>query len=382
MASRRKAASQQQHRQRLLASAVAAGSSLFGPSPAQQQQQQPRRSSSAAAEAVAVCAPAAAADQFLSNPWTSCFLAPSAVKADVCGVTQLPLAAADITPDDEARLAALQEQGGSEGQDDGGLMMTQPRAPAAYAVLQGVVAEQAAAVGGGVGGEGASGWGCQWEDVGRLEAVAAQAAAAEAWLQQEEQQQQREAGMGSGSCSSSVKGAVHAAAGAAAAAGRTRGVFADITSGLNSHSGQDDVGLQSGTAAGLQAVRGGSHWQELWPESDVQGLGGLAGAADLIQQQQLGGTGGDDGGEEGDWRTLPLIDEEPEQQQRKQPHPQQQQQVRRAQAWACDFGHLEAVAPPPARATGARQRRASGKPHKKWSETWVGDFGHLQEFPR
>jgi hypothetical protein len=64
---------------------------------------------------------------------------------------------------------------------------------------------------------------------------------------------------------------------------------------------------------------------------------------------------------------------------------QQQQQRPQRKAWAHDFGHLEGVQPPPAARTSASGReggRAAGRPHKRWSETWVGDFGHLQQFPR
>jgi hypothetical protein len=326
-ASRQNATVQQQRRQQLLASALAAGSSLFGaPGDGAPRQQQQSRRSSAAQEAVAACAPAAAAEHFLSNPWTSCFLQPSGVRTDVVGYTQLPTA--DIGADDEGRLGAL---GGEE------LVLVDelqpPHAPAAYAVLKRVVAAGdnfSDGVGDGIS------LSSQVQMVGGLTAATAAAAAdiREIEAQQEQVQEVQSADVGrrtGGKGSAGRTWAAHASS--------SRGVFADITSALNSQ----PCGSAAAAAAGMQ--------------HDLDG-------AD-------------------DWRTLPLVDEQAElqadlfyQQQR-----QQQQQQRQPEAWACDFGHLEGVEAPPSQVA-ARQRHVSGKPHKKWSETWVGDFGHLQDFPR
>lgn len=325
-ASRRRAASQQQRRQQLLASAVAAGSSLFGAAGQQRQQQAVGPSSTAAAEAVAACAPAAAADHFLSNPWTSCFLDPAALKAAQCGYASLP--AADITADDEARLAAImQEEQEEEAEQPPAAQPTAHlRAPAAYAVLQSVVAagqeeeeEETAAV------SSSSAAGTQQRE---------EEAAADLWLQHQQEQLRHHLG------------SVHSSPGRAqdlqassvgAGSSSSRGVFADITAALNSQ-----------------------------PDSYA--------VAAYTQQES---TSGPD-----DWQSLPLIEEEEQQQQ--QPQHQQhhmRQQERQKTAWAADFGHLENVEAPAPRAA-TRKRRPAGKPHKRWSETWVGDFGHLQEFPR
>jgi hypothetical protein len=69
-ASRQKAAAKQQRQQQLLSSVVATSSS-HSPGQQQQQQQQVR---AAAAPLEEACPPAATADQFISNPWTSWFV--------------------------------------------------------------------------------------------------------------------------------------------------------------------------------------------------------------------------------------------------------------------------------------------------------------------
>lgn len=318
-ASRQKAAAQQQRRQHLLASAVAAGSSLFGA--AGDGAPQPARRSSAAAEAVAACAPAAAAEQFLTNPWTSCFLQPSGVKADVVGYTQLP--AADISADDEGRLGAL--PAGELGLGE----LQQPRAPAAYAVLKRVVA---------VGDTSSAGGGdTMRHNQAQVESeLAAATAAAAAEIRELEAQQEQ---VGEGQSADAGRSTVSKASSGrtrAAQASSSRGVFADITSALNS-----------------------------------QSFGSAAAAAGM--QQDLDSAD--------DWRNLPLVGEQAELQADVFYQQQQQHQQHQPKAWACDFGHLEDVQAPPSKRS-ARPRRVSGKPHKKWSETWVGDFGHLQEFPR
>jgi hypothetical protein len=93
-ASRQKAAAQQQQRQRLLSSVVATSSS-HRPG---QQQQQPK-----AAALEEACPPAATAEQFISNPWTSWFV---------------PGAPADMSmPAAAAAAAAVAAQGGSSSDD-------------------------------------------------------------------------------------------------------------------------------------------------------------------------------------------------------------------------------------------------------------------------
>jgi hypothetical protein len=96
-ASRQKAAAQQQQRQRLLSSVVATSSSHR---PGQQQQQQQPK----AAALEEACPPAATADQFISNPWTSWFV---------------PGAPADMSvPAAAAAAAAVAAQGGSSSDDE------------------------------------------------------------------------------------------------------------------------------------------------------------------------------------------------------------------------------------------------------------------------
>jgi hypothetical protein len=343
-ASRRNATAQQQSRQQLLASAIAGGSSLFGAAGAgPYAQQQAQRSSSTAAEAAAACASAAAAEQFLSNPWTSCFLAPSALPADVCGFTELP--SADISADDEARLGALGAEGAQLPE------LQPPDAPAAYAVLKRVLAGQE----GGAAAEGSSS-SLRVGPQSQLQAAGlAPTSGAEAYMEQEDQQQQQQLLLlREGRQNTQDKGAAAGLHAAAAGATRSRGVFADITAGLNNQPGtiQGPGSWPAAAAPSSEELARAVAW--------AQGLG--VSAED--SQQSL--TSADD------WRDLPLVDDSAE---------LQQQQQERRQAWACDFGHLEGVEAPGPK-TSARQRRAAGKPHKRWSETWVGDFGHLQEFPR
>jgi hypothetical protein len=362
-ASRRKATAQPQTRQQLIASAVAAGSSLFGAAGAGPSTQQQAQRSSTAAEAAAACASAAAAVQFLSNPWTSCFLSSSALPADVCGFMELP--SADIPADDEARLGALGHEGPQLPE------LQPPHAPAAYAVLQRVLAGQeggaaAAAEGGSSSSLRAGHLQSQLQAAGL-----APTSGAEAWLgqedQQQQQQQQKEGLSAQGRPSTHSKGlaeGLHAAA--AVSAGRSRGVFADITAGLNSQSGTPQGPWSQPPAA----AAGPSSEEPARAVAWQQGCAQVLGAAAEDSQQSLSSAD--------DWWNLPLVDDSAEQQQHQQ-HQQQQQPQR--QAWACDFGHLEGAEAPGPKAS-VRQRRAAGKPHKRWSETWVGDFGHLQEFPR
>jgi hypothetical protein len=93
-ASRQKAAAQQQQRQRLLSSVVATSSS-HRPG----QQQQPK-----AAALEEACPPAATADQFISNPWTSWFV---------------PGAPADLSVPAAAAAAAAVAAQGPSSSDDG-----------------------------------------------------------------------------------------------------------------------------------------------------------------------------------------------------------------------------------------------------------------------
>lgn len=360
-ASRQKAAAQQQRRQRLLASAVAAGSSLFGSSGPSAG----HRASSTAAEAVAACAPAAAAEQFLSNPWTSWFMEPSAVKADVVGFDSLP--AADITADDEARLGAL-AAGASLGEVQelrapAAFAALQARAaagqsataPAAYAALKSMSAELAA---GAVDADVSSSWRPSLRQ--QYEDDVLQEAAAEPWLLQQEQQ-------GLTGHVGSSKGAVAVGADEAAACS-SRGVFADITSGLNSqghstHRPYSTAG--AGTAAGAGLSSAG-----LQPGAQPSHLPLTAGSASSEHQSEAGPE---------DWQKLPLIGE-PDELQHELQEQQHGRQQRKA-AWACDFGHLEAVEPPQP-APAPQQHRPLGKPRCRWSDKWVGDFGHLENYPR
>jgi len=372
-ASRQKAAVQQQRRQRLLASAVAAGSSLFGSSgPSHRQQQQHTGASStaaeavaacapaAAAEAVAACAPAAAAEQFLSNPWTSWFMESSAVKADVVGFASLP--AADISADDEARLGALAEGAGpgevQELRAPAALAAFQATAaagqsataPAAYAALQRMSAELAA---GAVDADVSSSWRPSLQQ--QYENDALREAAAEPWLLQQEQR-------GLTGHAGSSKGAVAVGADEAAACS-SRGVFADITSGLNSQ-GHSTHRPYSTAAAGAAAGAGLSS-AGLQPGAQSSHPRLTAGSASSEHQSEAGPE---------DWQQLPLIGEPDELQQ------QHERQQRKA-AWACDFGHLEVVEPPQS-APAPQQRRPLGKPRSRWSDKWVGDFGHLENYQR